>query len=65
MYPSMPKSFMTTALADILDDVVTDARLRVTHITVPNNKSLPIRWGKQHGECDKNNSVTIPTQEML
>ena len=65
MYPSMPKSFMTTALADILDDVVTDARLRVTHITVPNNKSLPIRWGKQYGEYDKNNSVTIPTQEML
>jgi hypothetical protein len=26
---------------------------------------LPIRWGKQYGEYDKNNSVTIPTQELL
>ena len=65
MYPSMPKTFMMQALTDILDDVVVGARLRVNHITVPNNKSLPIRWGKQYGEYDKSNSVTIPVQEML
>ena len=65
MYPSMPKEMMIKALTTIMKDVVSDARLRVTHITVPNSKSLPIRWGKQYGECDKSNSVTIPMTEMI
>ena len=65
MYPSMPKNMMTQALTTILDDVINSARLRVSHITVPNSKSLPIRWGKQYGEYDKSNSVTVPLTEML
>ena len=65
MYPSMPKQDMTTALSTILDEVVAQARLRVTHVTVPNSKSLPIRWGKQYGEYDKNNSITVPLKEMM
>ena len=56
---------MTQALTTILDDVINSARLRVSHITVPNSKSLPIRWGKQYGEYDKSNSVTMPLAEML
>ena len=39
MYPSMPKEMMIKALTTIMKDVVSDARLRVTHITVPNSKS--------------------------
>ena len=65
MYPSMPKGDMIKAMRTILKDVIEAERLRVTHVTIPKCKSLRIRWGKQYGELDKNNSVTIPLDNLV
>ena len=65
MYPSMPKGDMIKAMRTILKDVIEAERLRVTHVTIPKCKSLRIRWGKQYGELDKSNSVTIPLDNLV
>ena len=65
MYPSMPKGDMIKAMKTILKEVVREERLRVTHVTIPKCKSSPVRWGKQYGELDNNNSITIPLDNLV
>ena len=66
MYPSMPKGDMICAMKTILKEVREGQRLRVSHITVPDSKALPIKWGKHYEECEgRARAVTVPLDELV
>ena len=65
MYPSMPKEDMVCALRTILKEVKDAQRLRVSHITVPTSKSLPVRWGKHYREEGYQKAITLPLDELV